>query len=42
MAALRSGDPEAVVQAIRAHLQRGREHVARLVSAGGLRAVPAA
>jgi DNA-binding GntR family transcriptional regulator len=42
MAALRSGDPEAVVQAIRAHLQRGREHVARLVNAGGLRAVPAA
>lgn len=41
MAALRSGDPEAVVQAIRAHLQRGRDHVSRLLNAGDLHAVPA-
>lgn len=41
MAALRTGDPDAVVQAIRAHLQRGRDHVSRLLNAGDLQAVPA-
>lgn len=41
MAALRTGDPQAVVEAIRAHLQRGRDHVSRLLNAGDLQAVPA-
>jgi len=41
MAALRTGDPQAVVEAIRAHLQRGRDHVSRLLNAGDLQAAPA-
>ena len=41
MAAIRTGDPHLVVQAIRAHLQRGRDHVSRLLSAGDLHAMPA-
>jgi DNA-binding GntR family transcriptional regulator len=38
MAALREREPQAVVQAIRAHLQRGRDHVSRLLNAGELHA----
>jgi len=41
MSAIRTGDPHCVVQAIRAHLQRGRDHVSRLLNAGDLRAIPA-
>lgn len=41
MTALRTGDRQAVVEAIRAHLQRGRDHVSRLLNAGELQAVPA-
>lgn len=41
MAALRTGDADAVVKAIRAHLQLGRDHVSRLLNAGGLHAIPA-
>ena len=40
MAALRTREPQAVVQAIRHHLQRGREHVGRLLHVSELHAVP--
>ena len=38
MATLRTRDADAVVEAIRHHLQRGREHVSRLLHAGELQA----